>query len=138
MECRQAELFKALSVESRIRIIELLRQRGPLGVNEMAEALGITPSAVSQHLRTLRYAGLVRSERKGYCLPYDIDHAAMTHCKELINEVCSCGCHGTCRAQQVKPGDTKDTLELLMTRERELQIELEELRARIKKMQEEG
>jgi predicted transcriptional regulator len=35
---KQAELFKVLSVTSRIRIIELLREKGPLGVREMAEA----------------------------------------------------------------------------------------------------
>ena len=135
MDCRQAELFKVFSVESRIRIIELLRQRGPLGVNAMAEALGITPSAVSQHLKVLRYAGLVRNERKGYWVPYEIDHGAMAQCKEIITEVCSCGCQGTCRAQGTKPGELEDTLELLKKRERELQKELREVRARIEEAQ---
>ena len=92
MECKQAELFKVLSVTSRIRIIELLREKGPFSVKEMAEALGITPSAVSQHLKVLRYAGLVRSERKGYWLPYEINQAALDRCRELITEVCTCGC----------------------------------------------
>jgi DNA-binding transcriptional ArsR family regulator len=63
METKQAELFKILGVDSRIRIIELLKQRGPLGVNEMSKSLGITPSAVSQHLKILKHAGLVRNER---------------------------------------------------------------------------
>ena len=79
-ENKQAELFKVLSVESRIRIIELLKQRGPLGVGELAELLKITPSAVSQHLKVLRYAGLVRSERKGYWLPYEVDPVALDQC----------------------------------------------------------
>ncbi|NIN01029.1 MAG: metalloregulator ArsR/SmtB family transcription factor, partial [candidate division Zixibacteria bacterium] len=52
-------------VASRIRIIDLLKQKGPLGVNKMSELLGITPSAVSQHLKILKHAGLVRNERKG-------------------------------------------------------------------------
>ncbi|NIA15253.1 MAG: metalloregulator ArsR/SmtB family transcription factor, partial [Nitrospiraceae bacterium] len=72
-DTKQAEFFKVLSVESRIKIIALLKRKGPLGVNELSESLGITPSAVSQHLKVLRYAGLVRSERKGYWLPYEID-----------------------------------------------------------------
>jgi DNA-binding transcriptional ArsR family regulator len=73
--CRkEAELFKVLGVESRIRIIDLLKQRGPLGVNEMAQTLGITPSAVSQHLKILRLAGLVRNQRKGFWIPYEVDH----------------------------------------------------------------
>jgi len=134
MECKQAELFKVLSVTSRIRIIELLREKGPLGVKKMAETLGITPSAVSQHLKVLRYAGLVRNERKGYILPYELDHAAMAQCKEVITEVCNCGCKGSCRAQGKKMHDSEDDLALLMNRERELQVELQELGAMIKKI----
>ncbi|MEW5945796.1 MAG: metalloregulator ArsR/SmtB family transcription factor [bacterium] len=136
MKCKKAEVFKVLSVESRIRIIELLKQKGPLGVNEMSEAMGITPSAVSQHLKVLRYAGLVRSERKGYCLPYNIDHSAMAQCKELIAEVCNCGCRGTCRERDENVKTPGDELTLLKQRERELQKELKELRARIKVVRE--
>lgn len=136
MECKQAELFKVLSVTSRIRIIELLREKGAVGVKEMAEALGMTASAVSQHLKVLRYAGLVRNERKGYMLPYEIDHTAMAQCKEVITEVCNCGCKGSCRAQDKKMDDPEDELALLMKREQELQEELQELRARIKEMKE--
>ena len=131
MECRQADLFKVFSVESRIRIIELLKLRGPLGVNEMAKALSITPSAVSQHLKVLRYAGLVRNERKGYWLPYEIDHAGMARGRELVADVCNCGCKGSCRAQRSESGEIKDPLVLLKKRERELRKELQEVRARI-------
>ena len=103
-------------------------------VKEMAEALAITPSAVSQHLKVLRYAGLVRNERKGYTLPYEIDHTAMAKCKEVITEVCNCGCKGSCQAQDKNVDGPEDDLALLMKRERELQEELQELRARIKEM----
>src|SRR4030067_3753337 len=96
--CRkEAELFKVLGVESRIRIIYLLKQRGPLGVNEMAEVLGITPSAVSQHLKILRHAGLVRNQRKGFWIPYEVDQAALEQCGEVISNVCRCGCGESCR-----------------------------------------
>ena len=127
---RQAELFKVLSVESRLKIVELLKRRGSLGVNDMAADLGITPSAVSQHLKVLRYAGLVRNERKGSWLPYEIDQAAMAEYKELIADVCNCGCPGTCRAQAA-------TLASLEKREQELQEELREVRAWIRQAHEE-
>jgi len=91
-ESKHAELFKALSVETRIRIIELLKEKGPQGVKELAEILGITPSAVSQHLKVLKYAGLVHSERKGYWLPYEIDGVALENCGEMLSDVCRCGC----------------------------------------------
>jgi DNA-binding transcriptional ArsR family regulator len=133
-ETKQAGLFKVLSVESRIKIIDLLKQKGPLGVNELSEALGITPSAVSQHLRILRYAGLVRSERKGYWLPYEIDQSALNQCRELLTEVCTCGCGGAGRVREAELEKTEDKLTLLQRYERELKKELEEVRARIKEM----
>lgn len=133
-ELKQAELFKVLSGESRVRIINLLKQKGPLGVNELSEALGITPSAVSQHMKVLRYAGLVRSERKGYWLPYEIDAAALEQCRELLTDVCRCGCKGTGRVREAELEETEDKLSLLKKHERELKKELEEVQARIKEI----
>ncbi len=131
---KQAELFKVLSVESRIRIIDLLKQKGPLGVNELSETLGITPSAVSQHLKILRYAGLVRSERKGYWLPYEIDPDALEQCRELLSKVCTCGCRGTGRVREAELEKTDDKLSLLKKYEEELKKELEEVRSRIREI----
>lgn len=136
-EIKQAELFKVLSVESRIRIIDLLKQNGPLGVKELSEALGITPSAVSQHLKILRYAGLVSSERKGYRLPYEIDPAALEQCRELLIDVCTCGCRGACGVREGEPEKAEDKLSLLKKYERELKKELEEVRSRIREIKSE-
>lgn len=130
-ENKPAELFKVLSVESRIRIIELLKQRGPLGVNELAELLRITPSAVSQHLKVLRYAGLVRSERKGYWLPYEIDPVALDRCGQLLTQVCTCGCKGTGKVREGVLAKVDDKLALLTQYERELRKELEAVQAKI-------
>jgi DNA-binding transcriptional ArsR family regulator len=137
VETKQAELFKVLSVESRIRIIDLLKQKGPLGVNELSEFLGITPSAVSQHLKVLRYAGLVRSERKGYWLPYEIDPAALEQCRELLIDICTCGCEGTGRVRDAELDKAKDKLSLLKRYERELKKELGELQKRIREIKSE-
>jgi len=134
-EIKQAEVFKVLSVESRIRIIDLLKQKGPLGVNELSGALGITPSAVSQHLKVLRYAGLVRSERKGYWMPYEINENALNQCQELITEVCTCGCKGTGRVREAELEETEDKLSLLKKYEGELKKELEEVQVRIREME---
>ena len=136
-ETRQAELFKVLSVESRIRIIDLLKQKGPLGVNELSKVLGITPSAVSQHLKILRYAGLVRSERKGYWLPYEIDPAALEQCRELLIDVCTCGCRGTGRVREAELEKVDDKLFLLKKYERGLRKELEEVQSRIREVKKE-
>lgn len=133
-ETKQAELFKVLSVESRIKIIDLLKQKGPLSVNELSDALGITPSAVSQHLKVLRYAGLVRSERKGYWLPYEIDQAALDQCGELLSQVCTCGCKVTGQVRDAELEKADDKLSLLKAYEKELKKELKKVRARIQEI----
>ena len=134
METNQAELFKVLGVDSRIRIIELLKQRGPLGVNEMSKSLGITPSAVSQHLKILKHAGLVRNERKGYWIPYQIDPVALEKCGELLAQVCTCGCKGTGGFSEAELDGAKDKVDLLRKYEEELEAELQRVRGRIEEL----
>jgi DNA-binding transcriptional ArsR family regulator len=127
----QAEMFKVLGVENRIRIIELLKSRGPLGVNELSEALEITPSAVSQHLKILRHAGLVRNERKGYWIPYKVNEEALEQCQSLLSKVCSCGCKGTGKIREGELASAEDKLALLRSWEKELQQQLQEVRCRM-------
>ncbi|MEO8889889.1 MAG: helix-turn-helix domain-containing protein [Jatrophihabitantaceae bacterium] len=44
--------------------------RSPATTTDLARALAVTPSAVSQHLRVLRESGLVRRERAGRTVLY--------------------------------------------------------------------
>ena len=132
MSRHKAEKFKALGVESRIRIIELLKERGALCVNEISDVLGITPSAVSQHLKVLKYAGLVRNERRGYWIHYEVDPVALEQCNQMLSEVCMCDCKGMERVPEARVEETHDEMELLKRYEKELETELKEIRARIK------
>jgi len=66
-----AELAKALSSETRVAIVRLLTG-GPLCVNALAERLGVSPSAVSQHLRALKMVRLVGADRRGYYVHYSL------------------------------------------------------------------
>jgi DNA-binding transcriptional ArsR family regulator len=88
-----AELFKLLSVDKRIEIVELLKNE-PLSVNALAEALKITQSAVSQHLRVLKSAGLVIDERRGYWIFYSLNRDTLEKCRQRLNRICTCGCLG--------------------------------------------
>lgn len=130
MEFVPSEIFKVLSVETRVRIIDLLKSRGPLGVKNIAELVGITPAAVSQHLKILRQSGLVRSERKGYWIPYSIDEEALENCRQILNEVCTCGCRGTGKFKEKELDNA--SLESLKKYKKELQNELRTVRERIK------
>jgi DNA-binding transcriptional ArsR family regulator len=80
-ECRQAAaLFRALGDEERLRLV-LLLSRGECSVGEIAERLGDALPTVSQRLKTLRYAGLVRARRDGRHVYYGLDDA---HVEDLV------------------------------------------------------
>ncbi len=132
MNLKPAEIFKVLSVETRVRIIELLKSRGTAGAKEISAALGITTAAVSQHLKILKHAGLVRSERQGYWIPYAIDEKAMENCRELLLEVCTCGCGGTGKFKDTAP--EKSNRAALEQYEHELQNELATVRQRLEEL----
>jgi len=122
MKIEPFEIFKVLSVDTRVKIIELLKAQGPLGSKDISAAIGITTAAVSQHLKILKQAGLVRSERKGYWIPYSIDEKAMENCRQILTEVCTCGCKGTGKFRE--SDSEKSNLESLKTYEEELRNEL--------------
>lgn len=127
-----SEIFKVLSVETRVRIINMLKGLGPLGAKEIAATIGITTAAVSQHLKILKQAGLVRSERKGYWIPYSINEKAMENCREILNEVCTCGCQGTGKIKEYESEQTD--MESLKKYEYELENELSTVRQRLKEL----
>jgi DNA-binding transcriptional ArsR family regulator len=66
------KLFKALADPTRVRILTHLA-KGDLCVGALAQRLGVTHSAVSQHLRILREAGLVDGDKRGYWVHYSLD-----------------------------------------------------------------
>ncbi len=133
MKLNPSEMFKVLAVETRIKIIELLKSKGPLGAKKIAELVGVTTAAVSQHLKILRQAGLVRSERKGYWIPYSIDEEVLENCRQVLNKVCTCGCRGTGHFKEIKLSGS--SLALLKEYEKELENELRIVRERVKEME---
>jgi DNA-binding transcriptional ArsR family regulator len=114
----EAESFKVLAVETRIKIIELLKA-GPLSVNTITDALGISQSAVSQHLRVLKQAGLVTDERKGYYIYYTLNKESLDKCQHELMKVCTCGCEFGSKKQVSGPKEA--LLEYKTRLERELQ-----------------
>lgn len=78
-----ARIFKALSVETRVRIVLLLKDR-VLCVGALAARLGVTQGAVSQHLRVLREVGLAVAERRGYYTHYRLNEKTLERWKEAI------------------------------------------------------
>jgi len=81
---RLARIFKALSVDTRVRIVLLLKERA-LCVNALAARLKVSPSAVSQHLRILRDADLVTPDKRGYYVHYELNSETLSRWRGLAD-----------------------------------------------------
>jgi len=84
----QAAIFGVLADPTRLKLLGLLsQQREPkaLCVNALAYQLGVTQSAVSQHLRILKSAGLVKGERRGYRVHYFINQKALAQVQKQVS-----------------------------------------------------
>ncbi|MDR6226712.1 ArsR/SmtB family transcription factor [Desmospora profundinema] len=68
---RLAECYKALADKTRLRILALLKEEA-LCVGELVSILGMTQPAVSQHVRKLARAGLVKERRQGQWIYYSL------------------------------------------------------------------
>lgn len=98
-----AQILKALSDPTRLRLLQLLSHASPeqlqegcqgapneqryLCVNALTDALNVSQSAVSQHLRILRQAGLVRGERRGSFVHYTLDVDGVRKYKTVLTSV---------------------------------------------------
>ena len=82
-----ADMFRVLSVESRVQIVRLLAVRGPLCVGALAGELGISSAAVSQHLRVMRDNGIVDDERRGYYIHYMLTPDLQQRLAQFVNDL---------------------------------------------------
>ena len=73
----------ALADPTRRTVFERLRE-GPRSVGEIASGLPVSRPAVSQHLRVLKQAGLVRERRQGTRNFYSVDGDALAELREYF------------------------------------------------------
>jgi ArsR family transcriptional regulator, arsenate/arsenite/antimonite-responsive transcriptional repressor len=76
-------VFKALSDETRLRIIKLL-ENGELCVCDITAALDMVQPKVSFHLSTLKEAGLIKDRKQGRWIHYRLDESEMMRRMLLI------------------------------------------------------
>ncbi|MHC4638380.1 MAG: ArsR/SmtB family transcription factor [Planctomycetota bacterium] len=81
-----AEIFKVLSVDARVRIVQLLKRRS-LCVTEITSQLGITQAATSQHLRVLKDAGLVKFQKQGFHVYYHLNKQNLARLDKATGEL---------------------------------------------------
>ena len=79
------EAIAALADPTRRTVFERLKQ-GPRPVVEIARGLPVSRPAVSQHLRVLKEAGLVRERREGTRNYYSVDGDALVELREYFED----------------------------------------------------
>jgi ArsR family transcriptional regulator, arsenate/arsenite/antimonite-responsive transcriptional repressor len=72
---KEAQLFKSLADETRLRMLWLLMAREELCVCDLMGVLGITQSKASRHLRYLYHLGWVNDRREGVWMYYRLNVA---------------------------------------------------------------
>ncbi|MEZ5878015.1 MAG: metalloregulator ArsR/SmtB family transcription factor [Tepidamorphaceae bacterium] len=85
---KAAEFLKLLANERRLLVLCALVENGEMSVNTLAERVGLSQSALSQHLARMRNEGLVAYRRDGLTIHYRIadDRAGkmLTHLHDLF------------------------------------------------------
>ena len=93
---RAVELFRALANPIRFRIVQSLAERGECIVGDLVLELPVAQPTVSEHLKVLREAGIVRGTVDGsnrcYCLDPEALHALRTMIHTLEASLQSCAC----------------------------------------------
>ena len=79
-------IFKTLADETRFKLIRLLLTHD-LCVGALAKHLSISEASVSQHLKSLREAGLVRGEKLGYWTHYTVEKEKLHELAELLGDL---------------------------------------------------
>ncbi len=81
----QARLLKAMAHPVRLCILTGLVRTGGCHVTHMTECLGLPQSTISQHLQTLRHAGIIEGERQGLSITYKVIHPMVPILLESLN-----------------------------------------------------
>ncbi|MEO7041661.1 MAG: metalloregulator ArsR/SmtB family transcription factor [Gemmatimonadaceae bacterium] len=83
---RAAEIFQALSDETRLEIIAML-ESGERCVCELQDSLGAAQSRLSFHLRVLKDAGIVSDRREGRWSYYELNRETFDDAEAILKDL---------------------------------------------------
>ena len=81
---RMASMFKAVSDENRIRILELLRD-GERCACSILDEMRITQPTLSHHMKILCDAGIVKGRKEGKWMHYAVSEQGLEEMREYLN-----------------------------------------------------
>ncbi len=86
---KAAYILKTIAHPTRLAVIQLLDEKGRMGVNDICRILKCEQSLVSHHLSNMRLKGLLKSERSGTAIYYSLKEKELMKIMSAI-EKCDC------------------------------------------------
>lgn len=86
MDTSNTITFAALAEPTRLSIVAMLAKNGELAASDISQAFRATPSAISQHLKILREAGLTRMQKHGRQRLYSLNPKPMAEAEQWLHE----------------------------------------------------
>lgn len=84
---KMASIFKALGHPARIAIIEYLLKVNSCICGDIVNELPLAQATISQHLKELKNAGIIKGSIEGNSICYCINHDTVTFLKEYLNNI---------------------------------------------------
>ena len=84
-DIKLAKYTKALGHPARVAILQLLLKKQNCICGDIVEELPLSQSTVSQHLKELKEAGLIKGDIDGVKICYCIDEKEWKNAKQLLN-----------------------------------------------------
>jgi len=84
-----SEVLRAVAHPLRMKILEFIDRNEEINVNKIYNTLGLEQSITSQHLRILRQADLVSTEREGKYIHYSINYDKLNNAVDSIQHFLS-------------------------------------------------
>lgn len=101
-----AKYFKVLSDPARVRVLELLRERGELSVGQLARELGLGRTNLSNHLGCLRWCGFVETRREHRTVFYRVSDPRVSELLALGRELLEDNAEHVAACRRVPAGRT--------------------------------
>lgn len=86
-EAELARLARALGHPARVRILRILIERNACIAGELSGVLPLSPATVSEHLKILKNAGLIKGAIDGPRRSYCVNKLALKNLKKLVREL---------------------------------------------------
>lgn len=83
---KASRMLKTLSSESRLMILCVLEEK-EYSVTELHQQIGLSQSALSQHLATLRREGMVKTRRESQVIFYSLSQSNTTRIIEVLSDL---------------------------------------------------